>query len=219
MGKLIFGSDEAGRGPVIGPLVIAAVVIEENDIEKLMKIGVKDSKLLTASQREFMFEKIKTAVKNYKIIMVQPKEIDEAVESTKGMNLNWLEAHKTAELLNNLNPNSAYIDCPSANTKKYTEYLRKLLKHKVELFVEHKADLNYPVVSAASILAKITRDMEIERISKKIKKNIGSGYPSDPITQKFIKKNYKKYPEIFRKSWATYKALINAKKQKKLGEF
>src|SRR3989344_8165194 len=199
MVKLIYGSDEAGRGPVIGPLVMAAVITEENNIEKLMRIGVKDSKLLTPEKRNSMFEKIKAAVKNYKIIIIQPNEIDEAVESTKGMNLNWLEAHKTAELLNNLKPDAAYIDCPSVNTKAYTAYLRKLLKHKVELFVEHKADLNYPVVSAASILAKVTRDIEIEKIQEKIKQDIGSGYPSDPVTQKFIKENYKKYPDIFRK--------------------
>ena len=216
---LIVGVDEAGRGPVIGPLVICGILIDEKNTQKLKAIGVKDSKLLTPQQRRSMFEKIKKAVNDYKIIEVSPKEIDAAVESESGMNLNWLEAHKTAELLNILKPDIAYIDCPSTNTSKYKAYLKKLLKKDIKLVVEHKADINYPSCSAASILAKVTRDKEIEKIKKKIGQDIGSGYPSDPITQEFIRKNYKKYPGIFRKSWATYKALTEAEKQKKLDQF
>ena len=115
-------------------------------------------------------------------------------------------------------------------------------KSSINIIAEHKADFNYPVVSAASILAKVTRDAEIHKIEQRIRKelsksesdenkggdkiNIGSGYPSDPYTQKFLKENYRKFPAIFRKSWATYKNIANseikakaAKLQKKLGEF
>lgn len=214
----ILGIDEAGRGPMIGPLVIAAVVIDSRDEQKLLDLQVKDSKQLSPRQRGELFEKIKAAVKAYRIIQVSPQEIDEAVESEE-TNLNWLEADHTTALINELKPDKAILDCPSPNIKAYTAYVRKKLNVKCDIVAEHKADENYPVVSAASILAKVTRDREIEKIKKKIGENIGSGYPADPITQAFVGKHYQKYPEIFRKSWASYKALAEKKRQRRLGEF
>ena len=87
------------------------------------------------------------------------------------------------------------------------------------MVAEHKADVKYPVVSAASILAKVTRDWEIEKIKKKIKQDFGSGYTSDPRTVKFLKENYEKYPDIFRKSWISFKTVVNNKNQRKLEDF
>ena len=214
---LICGTDEAGRGPVIGPLVMAGVLIEDKDEVKLKNIGARDSKLLAPKHREDLFDKIVEIVKKYKIITVSPKEIDEALESDD-LNLNWLEAQKTAEIINHLKPEKAFIDSPSANCKAYKEYLRNILYKDIHLVVEHKADVNYPVASAASILAKVTRDKEIEKIKEKYG-NCGPGYPANEITQRFLKENWQKYPEIFRKSWSSYKKLENGKNQKGLGEF
>lgn len=216
---LICGIDEAGRGPVIGPMVMCGVLIEESQIKELQNLGVKDSKLLSPKQREYMFKEIKHLVKDYKIIIIPPKEIDEAVESEE-LNLNKLEAIKSAMIINHLKPNKAMLDCPSNNPKKYLDYLKIYIKdNSAEIKAEHKADLKYPVVSAASILAKVTRDKEIEKIKKEIKEDIGSGYPADPITVKFLKNNYKKYPSIFRKSWASYKNILTQSNQKKLNNF
>lgn len=216
---LICGIDEAGRGPVIGPMVMCGVTIEESKIKELQNLGVKDSKLLSPKQREYMFKEIKHLVKDYKIIIIPPKEIDEAVESEE-LNLNKLEAIKSAMIINHLKPNKAMLDCPSNNPKKYLDYLKIYIKdNSAEIKAEHKADLKYPVVSAASILAKVTRDKEIEKIKKEIKEDIGSGYPADPITVKFLKNNYKKYPSIFRKSWASYKNILTQSNQKKLNNF
>lgn len=214
---LICGIDEAGRGPVIGPMVMAGVLIEERDIPKLNAIGVKDSKLLTKEKREELFSKIKSIVKAHKIIIVSPKEIDQALES-ENLNLNWLEAHKSAEIINKLKPDKAILDCPSNNIKAYRDYVKNLLKNKVELVVEHKADVNYLESGAASILAKVTRDREIEKIQKKYG-NCGPGYPSNEITQKFLKENWEKYPEIFRKTWSSYRKHKDAKNQKTLENF
>ena len=216
----IVGIDEAGRGPVIGPLVICGVLIEKGDEQRLSAIGVKDSKLLTPLQRETLFDKVLEIVKKYRILIVPAKEIDDAVEGKDNLNLNWLEAEKSAEILNHLGPDEAILDCPSNNIEKYTLYIKNKVKDKdMRIKAEHKADLNYVVAGAASILAKVTRDREIEKIKKKIKENIGSGYPSDHVTVEFLGKNYKKYPEIFRHSWESYKRLTEGKKQKKLGEF
>src|SRR3989338_3939179 len=184
---LICGIDEAGRGPVIGPMVMCGVLVEESDLPKLKSLGVKDSKLLTKKTREKLFEKIKEIAKSYEIIIVEPKEIDDALESDS-LNLNWLEAHKSAEIINKLKPDKVTVDSPSNNCRAYTIYLKKLLNCEVELECIHKADLKHVYVGAASVLAKVTRDREMDKIQKKYG-NTGPGYMSNPITQKFLEKH------------------------------
>src|SRR3989344_2198887 len=216
--KIIAGIEDAGRGPIIGPMVLAGVSIEEDKITELKEMKVKDSKLLTPKKRQELYSKIIAVAKDYKIIIVEPKEIDEALESDS-LNLNWLEAIKFAQIINYLKPDKAIVDCPSPNIKAYKEYLMVYLKDKnIDLICEHKADVNYPIVSAASILAKVTRDREVEKLKKKYG-NIGSGYMADPITKKFFDENFEKHPEIFRKTWMPYKNNVKNKSQKKLGEF
>jgi len=216
---LLCGVEEAGRGPVIGPLVMCGVIINEEDELKLKAMGAKDSKLLTPKAREFLFDKIKNAVMDYKIIIVPPKEIDDAVEGKGGINLNWLEANKSAEIINLLKPNKAILDCPSTNISAYSNYVQERVDKKVVLVCAHHADVNFPVVSAASILAKVTRDAEIKKLKKKIGIDFGSGYPSDPTTKEFLKEHYMDFPNIIRHSWAPYKNLIKQKAQKNLGNF
>ena len=213
----VLGIDEAGRGPVIGPLILAGVMIEEGEEKNID--GVKDSKLLQHKKRIELDKKIKANSK-YKIIEVSPQEIDKALDpENKSMNLNWLEAHKQAEIINSLNPDKAIIDCPSPNCKKFSEYLKKLLKNKdVELIVEHKADSKYPTCSAASILAKVKREQIMDKIKKKYG-NTGPGYSSNPITQKFVKENWERHSEIFRKTWVTFKNHEKMKNQKTLEGF
>jgi ribonuclease HII len=225
---LIAGIDEAGRGPLIGSLFIAGVLIEKDYEEKLKAIGVKDSKLLTEPQRERIRNEMMPLIKKFKLIEVSPEEIDDAVEPKdpkmkKAFNLNWLEADKTIEILAELKPEVAYVDCPSTNTKAYTFYLQKGLAekgiNKIKLVVEHKADVNYPCSSAASIIAKVAREDHIIKLKKQIGINFGSGYPSDPITQQFLAKSWSKHPYMFRKSWSSYKKVAEAKKQRSLGDF
>ncbi|MBU2634285.1 MAG: ribonuclease HII [Nanoarchaeota archaeon] len=203
----------------MGSLFISGILIDEKDIPKLKQIDVKDSKLLTHKKRVELEGKIKKIVKKHKTIKVTPNEIDDAVDGNNTLNLNWLEAHKSAEIINSLKPDKAILDCPSPNIEKYKNYIKKLLKNKdTELVVEHKADLNHRSVAAASILAKCAREKEVEQLKKKYG-NIGPGYPSNETTKEFIKENYNKHPEIFRKSWSTWKNIAQQKKQKKLGEF
>ena len=199
---------------------MCGLLIKEEDEKELVRLQVKDSKLLTKAKREHLFDKIKDICYKFEIISIYPKEIDNAVNNHDGLNLNKLEAQKTADIINLLKPNKAIIDAPSNNIKSYKQYLFELINNKkIELMLEHKADLNYPVVSAASILAKVTRDNEIERIKKKIKIDFGSGYMADPKTVKFLEKYYEKYPDLFRKSWAPYQKKIVGKFQKSLEAF
>jgi ribonuclease HII len=214
---LILGIDEAGRGPVIGPLIIAGVYLDDSKEFKLKEIEVKDSKLILKKKRFELFDQIKKIAK-VKVVKVEPNEIDSFLEQDD-LNLNWLEAHKTAQIINEVNPKKVYIDAPSPNREAYKDYIRKLLKNKdVELIADHKAESKYLVVAAASIIAKVNRDREVEKLEKKYGA-IGPGYPSNETTKKFVKENWDKHPELFRKSWSTWKKHKNAKDQKKLDEF
>ena len=217
---LICGIDEAGRGPIIGPMVLCGLLVKEEDEKNLVRLKVKDSKLLTKKTREFLFDKIKDISYKYEIIAIYPDEIDHAVNNNDGLNLNRLEAVKTADIINLLKPDKAIIDAPSNNIRSYKQYLLNLIKNKkMEIILEHKADINFPIVSAASILAKVTRDSKIEEIKKKIKVDFGSGYMTDPKTIDFLEKYYEKYPDLFRKSWLPYQNILNKKFQKKLEDF
>jgi len=200
--NIVCGVDEAGRGPVIGALVLCGVAIDEFKVPALVQLGVKDSKLLTPKRREMLYDEILKVIDSHKIIVVEPAEIDEALNSPH-LNLNWLEAIKTAMILNELKPHKAIVDCPSNNIAAYSSYLGNLLKEKIDLLLEHNAE-RYPVVAAASIIAKVTRDRLIEDL-KKMYGDFGSGYPSDPKTKTFLEKNHGKYPELFRTTWAPYK--------------
>ena len=216
---LICGIDEARRGPVLGPMVMCGAFIDEKNLPKLVALKPKDSKLLTSEEREKLYPKILSVLKYYKIIIMQPLEIDKAVHGHDGLNLNKLEAKKQADILNEFNPAKAIIDCPSNNIKSYRLQLLKLLKNKnVELVLEHNAE-RYPLVAAASIIAKVTGDREIEKIKKQIGIDFGSGYMSDPKTVEFLKNNFENYPELFRKSWFPYQELVNKKLQKSLSDF
>ncbi len=218
--KIIVGLDEAGRGPVLGPLVMAALAFKEEDLKKLQWLGVKDSKLLSSEVREDLFERIREIVHDFRVELVEPDAIDlSMIES----NLNWLEAETSARLVSELDPDKIILDCPSPNLKAYKEYvwerLDKTIQQKAELIAEHKADVNYPAVSAASIIAKVIRDRWIESKRKEIGIDFGSGYMSDPKTKDFLEKYHELHAKLFRKNWQSYKEIIEKKKQKTLGQF
>ena len=199
-------------------MVLSGILTDEEGIESLKSIGVKDSKKLTPRKRAYLFNKIIKIVKKYSILTVFPEEIDGKLNH--GINLNDIEAIKSAQIINELKPDKVIIDCPSPNLKAWKNYVLELLNDKkIELIVEHKADSNHIPCAAASILSKVTRDNEIEKIKKKIGIDFGSGYPSDPITKKFLRENIDKFPEIFRKSWSTYSDQKGTKLQKSLGDF
>ncbi len=206
---MICGVDEAGRGPVIGPLVIAGVLASEEDFEALTQMGVKDSKKLAKNTRTRLYEEI-TKNYSYYSVKVAPRELDSL---RKKMTLNKIEAIKFAEIINKLKPEKAYVDAADAVPANFKKAIEETLKQPTTLIVEHKADETYPIVSAASIIAKVERDRIIEKLSQKYG-NIGSGYPADPTTQRFLKEWYQKhksFPDIVRESWKTIDAFKNSK--------
>lgn len=207
---LIAGVDEAGRGPVIGPLVIAGVMCEEVNLPKLVDLGVRDSKLLTPQKRETLATQIKEHILIYHTVWLSPTEIDRVVESKRKLHkLNRLEAQAMAKVIQILKPDTAYVDASDILADRFAEHIQENLSFNLRIVSEHKADLKYPIVSAASIIAKVERDKAISQLQQK-HGNIGCGYPSDPKTTKFLEdwiRKFGSYPNFVRKSWKTAKRI------------
>jgi ribonuclease HII len=207
---LIAGVDEAGRGPVIGPLVIAGVMFEETDLHKLVELGVKDSKLLTPQKRETLASQIKEHALIYHTVWLSPAEIDQVVESKRKLHkLNRLEAQAMAKVVTILKPDTVYVDAADRVADRFAEHIQEKLSFNPKIVSEHKADLKYPIVSAASIIAKVERDKAIYQLQQK-HGDLGCGYPSDQKTIKFLEnwiRKFGSYPDFVRKSWKTAKRI------------
>jgi len=218
---LIAGVDDAGRGAIIGPLVIAGVLFREEDLPKLVEIGVKDSKLLSPRRREQLAAEVKKLSVKLHVVKLTPAEIDKVVETGRKLHkLNWLEAQAMARVIETLNPDVAYVDASDTVAERFKNQILDCLPFKVEVISEHKADKKYPVVSAASIIAKVERDKDLLKIKEK-HGDLGCGYPTDPRTIKFLEDYLRRHgchPDFVRKSWKPAKKLKAESKfkQKKL---
>ncbi len=209
----VAGIDEAGRGPVLGPMVMACVVAYENQIKIMEKAGVKDSKTLTKKQRTRLARVIVENADEILVKIVHPWEIDAAVEGITFKNLNYLEASIVAEILNQLKNrvDVVYVDSPDPNPERYAGLIRNKVCTSLKIVAENDADKKYPIVAAASIVAKVKRDELIEDLARKYG-DLGSGYPGDWKTITFLKKWIKEKgepPSFARKSWKTVKKIMN----------
>lgn len=197
----ILGIDEAGRGSVLGPLVIAGVVIDKRKEAILDNMGVKDSKKLTPARREVLARKLKKMFV-YDTVVFSARDIDDM--RAQGINLNEIERRGMQELIEKLDFDSAIVDAVDVKPQRFEDKLRRATGKDVK--AEHKADDKYIEVSAASIIAKQARDEAISELNKNYEDvgGIGSGYPSDPTTKKFLSNyTYNQMPDFVRKSWAT----------------
>jgi len=218
---MISGTDEAGRGPVLGPLVVAGVTLEDED--ELIRNRVKDSKKLSPKRRNYLEKLIKEIAINYEILVIPASEID---DMRKVMTLNEIEVNAFIKVIKKLKPEICYVDSADVNEKRFGNDILSNLSFKTEIISKHKADDIYPIVGAASILAKTRRDEEVRKIADKLEQKIGlplgSGYPADPITKKFLEAwfdRFGKVPPNTRKSWKTVDNLIKQKNTRKLDEF
>jgi len=203
----ICGVDDAGRGSMIGPLVIAGVSIDKKNVRKLSNLGVRDSKKLSPKKRESLYKEIIKIVDSYHVIRIPPKTIDKFVFQH---NLNHLEAKTMAKVITNLKPQLSYVDSCDVNTSRFGREISDLSgKSKVKSY--HYADSRFIVVSAASIIAKVSRDRTIARLNKN--SNLGSGYPSDKKTVNYVKKlvsSKKSLPLHVRKSWKPVQKILSS---------
>jgi ribonuclease HII len=218
---LVAGVDDAGRGAVIGPLVIAGVLVREEDLPKFKELGVRDSKLLSPRTRELLAVEIRRIAKNFNVVKLSPREIDVVVNSGRKLHkLNYLEAQTMARVIEALRPDMVYVDASDVLEERFKQHIQECMSFRVSIVSEHKADRNYVVVSAASIIAKVERDREIAELAKTLG-DFGSGYPSDPRTMRFLKEcceELEEYPDFVRKSWKPAKRVRDEKgsEQKRL---
>ncbi len=215
---MICGVDEAGRGPVIGPLVVAGVNYKDENI--LIKYNVGDSKKFSPKKRSELCDIIKKSALKFEIMIISANDID---DMRKVMTINEIEVNSFSSIINKLKPDICYVDAADVNDTRFGYNILSKLNYKTKIISKHKADDIYPIVGAASILAKTVRDDEIVKISKILQKKLnipmGSGYPSDPITINFLNKwfeIYENFPPYVRTSWKTIENIVKHHKNSKL---
>lgn len=223
MTELVLGVDEAGRGAVVGPLCIAAVVVEEDKEKRFDEMGVKDSKKLSRKRREELEDRIKELAEDFAVVKISAEKIDEEMVNRS---LNLIEAERMAELIEGLRPDKAIVDATEAKTENVRRTIEGLLsdeaEEEVEIVAENRADENHRVVSAASVLAKVTRDKSVSELEKRLGEEIGNGYPSDKRTKEFLERIIEErgsFPDIVRESWVTAERIVEEKNQDELSDF
>ena len=203
----VCGVDDAGRGSLLGPLVIAGVSLQRSKIRKLSAMGIRDSKKLSPAERERLYKKIIEFADDYYVAKIAPKIIDKSVQKH---DLNNLEAKYMAKVIIKLQPSISYVDSCDVNPKRFGKEISKLSNGK-KIRSYHHADDRFVIVSAASIIAKVSRDRAIIRLQKKY--DVGSGYPSDVKAINFVKaylSEFNELPKFVRASWKPVQNIVNS---------
>jgi ribonuclease HII len=218
---MICGVDEAGKGPVFGPLVIAGVLFEDDS--ELIRFNVRDSKKIAPKRRKILADIIKKIAVNYEVLIISASDID---DMRKIMTLNEIEVNAFSKVIGKLKPDICYVDAADVNEKRFAKNILSNMSFYPKIISKHKADDTYLVVGAASILAKTIRDEVVRKIAegleKKLNLPLGSGYPADPITKKFLKtwiETYGKLPPHVRHSWKTAQKLMKDSTMRTLDDY
>jgi ribonuclease HII len=201
-------------------MVLAVAVIDPQKEPLLKELGAKDSKLIPEPERDRLYPLMQRELHAYATVHLHAPEMDALMEVES---LNEIEAMKIGHLLNGLKekPELVYVDSPDPLASNFAKRIQQYISFKPRIIAEHKADVNYPIVSAASILAKVERDAEIKKIQSQFQDfgDIGSGYSHDERTISFIESYLKRFnslPTCARKKWGTNVRLVNARYQTKL---
>lgn len=200
----------------MGPLVVCGVSIE--DETPLVELGVKDSKRLTKNRRDELAPRI-IELSQVEVVEVSAEEIDALRER---MTMNELEAMVFARIIDRLSPTIAYLDAADVSEERFGEMTRSHMTCPASTVAKHKADDLYPVVSAASIVAKVTRDHRVSQIEEELGVKVGSGYASDPVTRSFIQNwisEKRSFPPHIRRSWETSQKLMSLNGMRTLESF
>ncbi|MFB6190432.1 MAG: ribonuclease HII [Candidatus Nanohaloarchaea archaeon] len=217
----VLGVDEAGRGPVIGSMFIGGFVVEESGIDDLEELGVKDSKKLSNKRRDLMDEELPGIGETF-LKEVTASTIDELREV---MTLNDIEVQAFAEVIAESGADKVIVDLPEPDADRFIRKLRKELPPRfedVKFVAEHGADEDYPVVSAASIVAKSARERHVEELKDKYGFDFKSGYPHDEEVTVFLHKyldEYGELPDETRRSWSTAQRIVKEHEQGDLNDF
>ncbi|TXT56995.1 MAG: Ribonuclease HII [Candidatus Thorarchaeota archaeon] len=205
------GVDEAGRGPMIGPLVVCGVLFDDDALRELEVSDVRDSKTLSPKRREQLAEIIESHAARICTVHLSAAEIDE--QRGRGITLNELGVRKFIEVLQELRPTIAYVDAADVKAQRFGDTIGQrsgLWDAGCNIVSEHKADVKYPIVSAASIMAKVERDRMIARFHEDYG-DFGSGYPSDEKSVNYVRElvlSGQDIPVIVRRSWESVRRII-----------
>jgi ribonuclease HII len=206
---IVGGVDDAGRGSIIGPLVIAGVAVREEDLPLIKGLGVKDSKLLTPERRFSLAPRIREVAVRVEVRFIEPAEIDSAVaRMPKFRRLNYLEGRVMGEVVARLGVPLAYVDASDVDLERFRQVVEEF-SGGTQVVAEHRAESKYPVVAAASIIAKTERDRAVEELRRRYGE-FGTGYPHDPATIDFLRRwlgEKGSIPSFARASWKTWKRI------------
>ncbi|HTT45944.1 MAG TPA: ribonuclease HII [Thermoplasmata archaeon] len=198
----LLGIDEAGRGSLVGPLVVGGFCISSDRLGELVTLGARDSKLLSATARERVFSGL-PALGTCAQVVLPPRVVDRAVRRGR---LNDLEADAFARLVREMQPDVTYVDACDPNERRFGARVARLAGGTARVVARHHADRDHPVVGAASIVAKVQRDRAIARLRERLGEDLGSGYPSDERTIRFVRAalvDRPTTPSWVRSSWST----------------
>ncbi len=221
---MVCGIDEAGRGPVLGPLVVAGVATDHADI--LADLGVRDSKRLPAGRREHLARIIQEDVRfKVAIRVIDAATLDQEMANTS---LNDIELARFAEVAAELDDASVIADAADVDADRFAKRLARRLPDEWSVQAEHQADDRHVEVAAASIIAKTTRDAAIQSLARRLERRLpaphalGSGYPGDAVTKSFLAawmEAFGDLPPESRRSWKTSRDLLAAHQTPRLESF
>ena len=201
--RMVLGIDEAGRGSVLGPLVVGGFLCSESELPELTRLGVRDSKRLAPARREELYGALQEIGRAWSVAL-SPSTVDRSVRE---QGLNRLEADAFAELVRRARPDAVFADSCDVRPERFSARIRERARFSGPVDARHHADRDLVVVGAASIIAKVRRDAAIRMLAQKVRVPIGSGYPSDPVTRAYLSDllgpSSAALPAWVRKSWAT----------------
>lgn len=207
--NIICGVDEAGRGSLLGPIIVAGISVSKKSISELVEKGIKDSKLLSPKKRQILFGHVIGLAESICICKIGIEDIDFYVSKN---NLNLLEAEAMAITIGGMDSYKTYVDSCDVNPSRYKRTINSFLKgNNTKVISMHHADRLNVVVSGASIIAKVIRDSEISKIRLKYG-DVGSGYPSDKKTMKFVREWFeqnREIPPFARRSWKPAQLILS----------
>ncbi len=196
-------------------MVVAAVCCHTE--EECLRLGMRDSKTLSPARRDELYALVEKHFMTA-VVIVTPQEIDQCLENST---LNVCLARAHAEVIQELRPEKAFVDAVDVIAERHAETMRRFMDWDCTIISEHKADHSYPIVGAASIVAKVIRDREVEKLRERYG-NFGSGYPADPLTREYLEQYIRKHrspPPFARRSWKTITEYLETLRQRKLTDF
>jgi ribonuclease HII len=219
--RKVLGVDEAARGPVIGSLFIGGFMVSEEDLDKVEDLGVKDSKKLSDKKREYLAEKLREMGEPF-LKEITASEIDDLREV---MSLNEIEIQGFTDVIERSDADKVIVDLPEPDGDRFIGKMKRELPARFsdrDFVAEHGADENFPIVSAASIIAKSARENHVEELKEKYGYDFKSGYPHDKPTINFLEDYLDEKGELppeTRMSWSTAERIVKENSQKSFEEF